>query len=82
MQKYDTEMGAINDEMTALAEQYMAEKAKMRRLENHFEGFRLSEGADFASEMMQMANELEVTKFPSAPRPPLTLFASRLCQFE
>lgn len=39
----------------------MSEKAKMRRLENHFETFRLSEGADFALEMMQMANELEVT---------------------
>ena len=31
----------------------------MRRLENHFEAFRLIEGADAVLECMQAANELE-----------------------
>uniref|UniRef100_A0A7S0VDH4 Dynein regulatory complex protein 10 n=1 Tax=Hemiselmis tepida TaxID=464990 RepID=A0A7S0VDH4_9CRYP len=61
VQKYDAEMGTLNEEMTSLAEVYLAEKAKMRQLENHFEGFRLVEGAEAAQQMMQMANELEET---------------------
>mmetsp|Transcript_14579 Transcript_14579/g.49773 ORF Transcript_14579/g.49773 Transcript_14579/m.49773 type:complete len:249 (-) Transcript_14579:109-855(-) len=57
--KYDQEMETLNEEMTALREQYSAEKARMRRLENHFEAFRLIEGAQYAMEVMQSANELE-----------------------
>mmetsp|Transcript_45250 Transcript_45250/g.110181 ORF Transcript_45250/g.110181 Transcript_45250/m.110181 type:complete len:392 (+) Transcript_45250:33-1208(+) len=60
VQKYDQEMGALNEEAMTLSETYIAEKAKMRRLENHFEAFKLVEGAEFALSMMQMANELEV----------------------
>ena len=59
IESYDTAMEDLNEQITALTEQYSAEKARMRRLENHFEAFRLIEGADAALTIMQAANELE-----------------------
>jgi len=56
---YDTAMEELNEQIVSLTEQYSAEKARMRRLENHFEAFRLIEGADAVLECMQAANELE-----------------------
>merc|ERR1712100_542336 len=48
IEQYDKSMEELNEEIMALTEQYSAEKARMRRLENHFEAFRLIEGADSA----------------------------------
>lgn len=58
--KYDEGMSELNENALVLTEQLSAEKARMRRLENHFEYFRLVEGADHAIAVMQAANELEV----------------------
>ena len=59
IEQYDKAMEELNEQIMALTEQYSAEKARMRRLENHFEAFRLIEGADAVLECMQAANELE-----------------------
>mmetsp|Transcript_22174 Transcript_22174/g.45237 ORF Transcript_22174/g.45237 Transcript_22174/m.45237 type:complete len:314 (+) Transcript_22174:1-942(+) len=60
VQKYDEGMTDLNEQATVLTEQLSSEKARMRRLENHFEYYRLVEGADNALAVMQAANELEV----------------------
>jgi len=59
IEQYDKSMEELNEQIMAMNEQYSAEKARMRRLENHFEAFRLIEGADAVLECMQVANELE-----------------------